>query len=158
MSEQESTTEAPKGKRSKLPLLLGVAMAALLGGGGFFAAYSGMLPTGGNAHPHPAVTEGAGMAFVPLTPIVVTLGGEQRLRQLRFAAFLEVQAGQEQEVLRLMPRTLDVLNGYLRAVSLSDIEAPSALVKLRAQMLRRVQIVVGEAVVRDLLITEFVLN
>ena len=58
----------------------------------------------------------------------------------------------------LLPRILDVLNGYLRAVETADLENPSALVKLRAQMLRRVQIVTGEGRVRDLLVTEFVLN
>jgi flagellar FliL protein len=31
-------------------------------------------------------------------------------------------------------------------------------VRLRGQMLRRVQLVVGDGMVRDLLITEFVLN
>ena len=50
-----------------------------------------------------------------------------------------------------MPRILDVLNSYLRAVELADLEDPSAMVRLRAQMLRRVQIVTGEGRVRDLL-------
>ena len=53
---------------------------------------------------------------------------------------------------------LDVLNGYLRAVEMRELEDPSALVRLRAQMLRRVQIVTGEGRVRDLLVTEFVIN
>ena len=57
-----------------------------------------------------------------------------------------------------MPRVLDVLNTYLRAVEVRDLEEPSSLVKLRAQMLRRVQVVTGEGKVRDLLITEFVLG
>jgi flagellar protein FliL len=57
-----------------------------------------------------------------------------------------------------MPRIVDVLNGYLRAVEVREFEDPAALVRLRAQMLRRVQIVTGEGRVRDLLVTEFVLN
>jgi flagellar FliL protein len=51
-----------------------------------------------------------------------------------------------------------VLNGYLRAVETSDLENPAALVRLKAQMLRRIQIVTGEGRVRDLLVSEFVLN
>ena len=51
-----------------------------------------------------------------------------------------------------------MLNGYLRAVDVEDIEDPSSLVRLRAQMLRRIQIVVGQDAVSDLLIIEFVLN
>ena len=57
-----------------------------------------------------------------------------------------------------MPRILDVLNTYLRAVEVRDLEQPASLARLRAQMLRRVQVVTGEGRVRDLLITEFVLN
>ncbi|MFL9503735.1 flagellar basal body-associated FliL family protein [Rhodopseudomonas palustris] len=41
---------------------------------------------------------------------------------------------------------------------MAEIEDPSAMARLRAQMLRRVQIVTGEGRVRDLLITEFVLD
>ncbi len=51
-----------------------------------------------------------------------------------------------------------MLNSYLRAVEVRQLEDPSALLRLRAQMLRRVQIVTGEGRVRDLLISEFVLN
>jgi flagellar FliL protein len=51
-----------------------------------------------------------------------------------------------------------VLNGYLRAVDAADLEDPAALVRVRAQMLRRVQLVTGEGRVRDLLVTEFLLN
>ena len=46
----------------------------------------------------------------------------------------------------------------VRAIDVAEIEDPGALVKMRAQMLRRVQIVSGEGRVRDLLVTEFVLN
>ena len=53
---------------------------------------------------------------------------------------------------------MDVLNSYLRALDFEEIERTSALIKLRSQMLRRIQLVVGEGRVRDLLVTEFVLN
>ena len=58
----------------------------------------------------------------------------------------------------LKPRVMDVLNGFLRAVEVQELEDPAALIRLRAQMLRRIQIVVGEGRVNDLLIVEFVLN
>jgi flagellar FliL protein len=62
------------------------------------------------------------------------------------------------EVTLLLPRIMDVLNSYLRAVDVAQIEDPSALIRIRAHMLRRIQIVTGEGRVRDLLITEFVMN
>ena len=57
-----------------------------------------------------------------------------------------------------MPRILDMLNGYLRAVAVNELERPAALVRIRSHLLRRVQIITGEGRIRDFLITEFVLN
>jgi flagellar FliL protein len=75
-----------------------------------------------------------------------------------FTAQLEVEPAYSQEVTDLMPRIVDVLNGYLRAVKVAELEDPTALIRLRAQMLRRVQVVVGDGRVKDILIMEFVLN
>jgi len=51
-----------------------------------------------------------------------------------------------------------VINTYLRAIDPSDLEDPTALLRLRAQLLRRLQMVAGEDLVNDFLITEFILN
>jgi flagellar FliL protein len=51
-----------------------------------------------------------------------------------------------------------VLNTYLRAVSEDQLGKPAALERLRAQMLRRIQVVTEQGQVKDLLITEFVLG
>lgn len=62
------------------------------------------------------------------------------------------------EVTGIKPRVVDVLNSYLRAVDVATLEDPTAMLRIKAQMLRRIQIVTGEGRVRDLLISEFVLN
>jgi len=98
------------------------------------------------------------VAFVPIDPLVVSLGPNAINRHLRFRAQLEVVPAHEQDVIHLLPRIVDVLNNYLRALEASDIEQPAALMNLRAQMLRRVQIVVGPGRVNDLLVMEFVLK
>lgn len=152
-------------KKPKGPLLLGLLLALVLGGGGFYLAYSSRLPiagggsaTQGEAEPSETEPISQPVAFVPVDPIVVSLGGPGQGRHLRFRAQLEVVPGREAEVAAQMPRVLDVLNGYLRAVPVEELEAPAALVRLRAQMLRRLQLVAGEGRIRDLLVTEFVLN
>lgn len=159
---QDETTK----KRSKLPLLLGLALALAGGGGGFFAAYSGLLPWGESAVSASAAAAPAQGAaghgspkvdFVAIEPLIVSLdstGGAQ----LRFRAQLEVRPDRKAEVEHLLPRVADVLNGYLRAVDAADLRDRAALVRLRAQMLRRVQMVTGGDRVSDLLIMEFVLN
>lgn len=163
MAETKNTEEDPPKKASKLPLILGLVLALIGGGGGFFAVYSGMIlaPDGpGLAAEEERLDQVKAMpdvAFVPVDPMVISLGSGAA-RHLRFQAQLEVGALHEVEVIKLMPRVVDVLNSYLRALEPEDLEANSALIRLRAQMLRRVQIVTGGDRVRDLLIMEFVLN
>jgi flagellar FliL protein len=93
-----------------------------------------------------------------LDPILLSLPPGSSSKLLRFSGHLEVVPEQREAVTGLMPRIHDVLNTYLRAVDVEDLEEPAALLRLRAQMLRRVQVVVGDGPVRDLLVTEFVLN
>ena len=151
--------EAPK-KRSKKPLLIGLVLALVLGGAGFYATWSGLILGGGAQEDHAEAVPGplSGVAFVPLETMVISLGPTSGSEHLRFTAQVEVVDSAVADVTLLTPRILDVLNSYLRAVDVSEIENPAAMAKLRSQMLRRIQIVTGEGRVRDLLITEFVLN
>ena len=146
-------------KRSRKGLLIGLALALLGAGGGFYAVQSGLL----FAAPTPEQTETdiaalPDVGFVPIETLVISLGSHSANRHLSFSAQLEVAHGYEEEVRQILPRVVDVLNGYLRAVDVAELEDPSSLMRLRAQMLRRIQIVTGEGRVRDLLIMEFVLN
>lgn len=166
IDNEEAQEDAPK-KKSKLPLIIGVVLALVLGGGGFFAIFSGMILAPA-AVDHASDEEAKSeeeeilalpqVAFVPLDPVVINLGPVGSRRHLRFRAQLEVVPDYQAEVEGILPRVLDVLNSYLRAVAITDLEDPTALVRLRAQMLRRVKIVTGEGRVRDLLVMEFVLN
>jgi flagellar FliL protein len=162
-AEGGEITSKPKFKKG---LLIGLASALMLGGGGFFAVYSGLL-LGSNAagdhaadkvDPLPEIPALPPVAFVELEPLVISLGRGNANQHLRFRAQLEVDPKHQADVTTLAPRVLDVLNSYLRAVEVSDLENPASLVLLRAQMLRRIQLVCGEGRVRDLLIMEFVLN
>ncbi|MDQ2065284.1 flagellar basal body-associated FliL family protein [Xinfangfangia sp. CPCC 101601] len=161
MAKTEKPQEAePKTKRSKLPLLLGLMLGCVLGGGGFYATWTGLIlgpkEVAETAGPAPGALPD--IAFLPVDSVVISLGPASSSRHLRFTAQLEVANPHAAEVAAVMPRILDVLNSYLRAVSISELEEPSSMARLRAQMLRRVQIVTGEGRVRDLLVTEFVLN
>ncbi|WP_299140072.1 flagellar basal body-associated FliL family protein [uncultured Tateyamaria sp.] len=160
----DAVAEAPQEtpKSSKLPLILGLVAALLGGGGGFYATYSGML-FGDESAESAEQTDTApdalpDVAFVAVDPMVVSLSPGAQSRHLRFRAQLEVPSQYASDVESILPRVVDVLNGYLRALETADIESPSALTRLRAQMLRRVQIVAGPGRINDLLIMEFVLN
>ena len=153
----------------KKGVVLGVFGAVILGGAAFFVTYTGIFPSAGDdskvaEDSHGAPVEeteekaASGVTFVALDPLVISLGSFASSQYLHFRAYLEVPAASAEEVEHLRPRILDVLNTYLRAISESELENPASMNRLRAQMLRRVQVVVGEENIRDLLITEFVLN
>lgn len=160
MATTDTNPEETAPRRSKKPLLIGLVLAILLGGGGFYATWSGLVLGGGEESAPGEAAPGplTGVAFVPLETLVISLGPDSRSEHLRFSAQVEVVDSAQDDVTLLAPRILDVLNSYLRAIDTADIENPAAMARLRAQMLRRIQIVTGEGRVRDLLITEFVLN
>lgn len=169
-----TATAEPKTKPSKTPIILGFILALLGGGGGFYAATKGMLPIGnltamgtGESDPNSHGSDNSGdgastmmpdVRFVIIPPLLISLGPASASRHLRFAAQLEIQPGYEPEVEALMPRIVDVLNSYLRAVETGDFDDTAILLRLRVQMLRRVQLVAGPDKVRDLLIMEFVFD
>lgn len=161
MSDDTSSGTEAKPKGSRRPLAIGLVLMLALGGGAFFVMRQGLVS---GFHPTPAATEESqpealpDIAFVPVEPIVIALGPDSGGRFLRLTAEIEVARTAEAEMQHILPRVADVLNTYLRAVDLRDLEDPAALVRLRAQMLRRVQMVAGEGRVRDFLVTEFVIN
>ncbi len=164
MAEEEIAEEEPP-KKSKKGLVVGLVLALAGAGGGFFAVQSGLLFANheevaqkdeeGGREENESLPE---IAFVPVEQLIISLGPEAGNRHLLFKSQIEVKKGDEANVTALMPRVVDVMNSYLRAVDAQVLEDPKSLIRLRAQMLRRIKTVVGEKHVRDLLITEFVLN
>lgn len=151
-------------KSSKMPLILGLSLALGAAGGSFYLVQTGLLfgaesqawdsakPIGGDRRAMPDI------AYVPIESLVISLGDGMSGKHLRFRAELEVAPKHQTEVEKLMPRIVDVLNSYLRAVEVKDLTDKAALVRLRAQMLRRLQVVTGNGRINDLLIMEFVMN
>jgi len=156
--------EAPV-KSGKKGAILWVILAAVGAAGGYFATSSGLLPIGKEKSPPAAaeaeetkaVTALPDVAFVDLPAVIVSVrAGDSR--HLKFHAQLEVNAEYVADVEKMQPRIMDVLNSYLRAVELTDLEDSLALMRIRGHLLRRIEIVVGEGRVRDVLVSEFVLN
>lgn len=158
--DSENPEESPK-KKGKMPLIIGLVLAILFGGSGFYAVQSGMI-LGEKSDTEDVAKDKAPdlpeITFLEMDPLIVSLGPESVNSHLRFRAHLEVEGGQSENVAKILPRIVDVLNSYLRAVSVSELEDPRALINLRDQMLRRIQIVAGPGRVNDLLVMEFVLN
>lgn len=178
--DSEDAVEVPEPpKRSRAPLLIGLVLFLLLGGGSFFAVYSGMAAIpglggggesksahggghgGGHGDDHGsghAAASGGASAFVPMGEMVIPLGPNAKSKFLVLETQIETSPDDAAAIEALRPRVLDVFNTFLRAVEESDIEAPSATIRLRAQLLRRVRAVAAPVEPRDLLITSFVLK
>lgn len=142
-------------------LAITAVLAAVLGGGGFYATWSGLA--GSLFHSDASTTSHESVAdtsptFVELDPLMITVGGASSIRQLRFRAYLQIGAEKGDSVSALQPRILDIFATYLRAVGVDRLEDPTALLLLRAQLLRRVQLLTGPDAVEDLLIVDFVIT
>ncbi|SFJ42186.1 flagellar basal body-associated FliL family protein [Jannaschia pohangensis] len=162
---QPDEVEETGKKKGKLGLVITLVLSLLLAGGGFFATFSGMLDpilgtseTEAESHPTAEPETVAAPTFLELDPLVVTVGSSGSIRQLRFRAFLQLHNGPDETVAALRPRILDIFATYLRAVPVDRLEDPTALLHLRAQLLRRIQLLVGPDSVRDLLIVDFVIT
>lgn len=172
---EDEVAAIPAKRRSKL-IPIAAVLALLTGGGAFYAVYSGLvdlpLPGGGRSPvaQHGAEPErgdgdlakarhpGAAAAYVALDPMVISLGPQSRARHLKVVLVVETGLGREAEVEMVRPRIVDMLNVFLRAVDEREFELPRAMERMRAQMLRRVQLVAPEGAVLDLLVQEFILN
>lgn len=162
MSDAQAEPDEAPPKKSKLPLIIGVVLALAGGGVGFYTTFSGMIlgaePEADDGSKDSVIEAGPDVAYVPVDPLVISMRASSNVKHLRFRAHLEVLPEAKADVEKLLPRVIDVLNSYLRALEPADLEDPSSLTRLRGQMLRRVQVVTGAGKVNDLLIMEFVLN
>lgn len=156
----QPTGEAPEPARKKSllrPVLLGFLGALLLGALAFYAVFSGLILTNQDlAKPGKAAV--ADTVFLALDPITISPPPQRGARFVRLGVQIEVARTSQAEMSRLEPRFVDMINTYLHAVDLDDLRQPAALIKLRSQLLRRFQLIAGEGHLRDILITEFIID
>lgn len=168
MSEEEETEdveEAPA-KPSPLKILIPATISAVVLGGvaaGVAFVMSGPKAecvgvSGEMAHGEKITKNYDDIAFVNLEPLVISLGPNANSDYLKISITLETFGPQKKKIEHLVPKFRDVLNTYLRAVDEGDIAEPAAMIRLRAQMLRRIQLIAPPDTIENVLITDFVLN
>jgi flagellar protein FliL len=158
-------TEGPKkkGRRGLLLLLAGVPV--LLGGGAAAAYFAvpGVRDTvhGLLAHKEPPPPEHPAAprpVFVDLPEMSVTLPNSGQARQLRIRISLELMrsepGAQPPDV--LTPKVYDALLTYLRTLTDGEVETSLAIDRIRGDLYRRLTLMLGPDVVREVLITALV--
>ncbi|MEM8791497.1 MAG: flagellar basal body-associated FliL family protein [Pseudomonadota bacterium] len=162
MVAEAAGDESGSKRSSPLKLLIPVLAFLLTAAGGFYASYSGLipLPFGGGGADAGDIREqrGPDVAFLPLDEMIISLGPDASATHLVFQAEIETIPAALEPLGKLRPRIVDVLNTYLRAVEERDLRTPGGMTKMRAQLLRRIRVVVGEIEVRDLLFTKFIMK
>ncbi|CUX80246.1 MAG: flagellar FliL protein [Roseibaca calidilacus] len=164
MSQTAPITEgegiSPNKKTGLRPILIGLVGAFLLGGGGFYAVYTKLILGENEAQTVQSATpqKRPAPSYMAIEQLTLSLATPGAAQHLRLSAHIEIADGRLAEAEPFRPRFLAVINTYLRAVEPSDLEDPTALIRLRAQLLRRLQMVAGEDLIDDFLITEFILN
>jgi flagellar FliL protein len=166
MSATTENSAKKSGRKGGKALLLGLAALLLLGGGGA-GAYLLVPGVSDNMRKFmpgqaavPAASAAAPLArpvFVELPEMTVTLPNGGRPRQLRLKLAVEVAADPAQPTPDIgNPRVYDSLVLYLRTLRDGELEGALAMDRLRGDLLRRLDLLLGEGRVRDVLVTGFV--
>lgn len=161
----QGTVDGGTGGRRRLGPLVGLVLGAVAAGGGFYAVSQGLLPKPvetlsalASGPPAPDWASWQAPEFVTLPPLTVSLGPRSAADHLRISVMLEVAPGAAEVVTAAEPRIVAGLVRFLRAVDERDFDMPALMLRLQAQMLRRVELAVPPGTVRAVLIQEFLLN
>lgn len=93
---------------------------------------------------------------VEMKEFVVSIHDGKNILRMRLA--LEVPKEARDEVDPNELRLRDAYMGYLRAVDIAELQDPDFLPQLRAQLLRRSKLVLGQDKVAGILITDFLIR
>jgi flagellar FliL protein len=162
--EGEAAEGAPKKKLlSKKMLMIAVpALLLVLGGGGAGAYF--FLFKSDEAHEVHAEEE------VPLTPPQVAFsdldkltvniqGADSTPAYLQLSVSLELENEDQKKAMEvLMPRVKDQFQAYLRELRLEDLKGSSGVMRLKEELLRRVNVAAAPYHVRDVLLKEMIVQ
>ena len=165
----EPEAQPEDGKKKSSGFMSQILMAVALGAASFATVYflpreeppmavCEMQETVENTHKEfepPSLDE---IVFVELKPLLVSLGTSADGHHLKIGLTLEAREGHEYDIEHAEPKLRDAFTGYLRAVSVTQLEDPAAMVRLRAQLLRRAKVILGTDTVHGVLITDFLVR
>jgi flagellar FliL protein len=157
--------EASKKRFGKKSLLIagggGLALILALGAGAYFFFFSGSSAGGvrtANATTVPLVAPQ--VAYYDMPDIVVNIqSADGTPAYLKLSVALELDSVDEKPGIQtLMPRVVDQFQGYLRELRIDDLHGSAGVVRLKEELLRRINVAAAPFPVRDVLLKEMIVQ
>jgi len=158
--------DAPKKGPGKKFLMIagggGLVLLLAIGAGVYFFFFSGPSPA--------EKPKMAGNVVLPLVPptvvfydmpdIVVNIqSSEPTPAYLKLSVALELAAPEEKAGIQaLMPRIVDQFQGYLRELRIEDLHGSAGVVRMKEELLRRINAAAAPYPVRDVLLKEMIVQ
>lgn len=161
---EQAESGASKGGGMMTFVAIGLVSAAASFGAVFFLAPSGNAelaicePVAHTAGFTPDPLAREDHAYVELDEILITVGNEPASRYVKIKTAIVADKGNAGDVKKAQPMLTDAFISYLRSVELSDFESASFYPRLREQLSKRAELVLGGEVSRGVLVTEFLLR
>lgn len=148
-----NVTNKPKSKKT---LIIGIAIVALIGGGGL--VYSKFYSNHGNSTQS---VDDKTTLFVPMDEITVNLkqGVENNTAWLKVRVTLEVLGKANNDtVTKMMPKITDIFQTYLKELRKNDLDGSFGIYKIKDEMLLRINAILYPAKIEAILFQDFMMQ
>ncbi|MAB14634.1 flagellar basal body-associated FliL family protein [Parvibaculum sp.] len=137
-------------------VLVGGLVAVLLVVGGAGAWFTGML--GGSGAPTEEKVAVAPV-FYDLPDFLSNLSGPPPQRYLKMRVSLQLENQEASKIVdQQLPRVLDGFQTYLRQLRPEDLKGSAAMMRLKEELLRRLNLAIQPPVVKDILFKEIIVQ
>ena len=177
---QPETDDAPEGEapaaepkqgfvkkllgNKKLLIVAAAGLVLVLGGGGaglYFFVFSAPKADSKMAANQPAVPiTPPQVAFYEVPDIIVNIqSADGSPAYLKLSSSLELETADEKAgMTALMPRIVDQFQGYLRELRIDDLKGSAGVLRLKEELLRRINVAAAPYHVRDVLLKEMIVQ
>jgi len=148
----------------KLLIIAAAGLLLVLGGGGaglyFFVFSAPKADATRTANAEPVPVTPPQVAFYDVPDIIVNIqSADGSPAYLKLATSLELNNADEKAgMTALMPRIVDQFQGYLRELRIDDLKGSAGVLRLKEELLRRINVAAAPYHVRDVLLKEMIVQ
>jgi flagellar FliL protein len=164
-AEGEAAAEEPKKRFGKKFLLIAGAGALVLllaaGGGAYYFFFMGSDEDTKTAQAKPEIPlTPPTVAYYDVPDIIVNIQtADGTPAYLKVGLSLELDTQDEKAGMQaLMPRVVDQFQGYLRELRVDDLKGSAGVMRLKEELLRRINVAAAPYKVRDVLLKEMIVQ